>query len=204
MRLLVQPLERRFVGATMGRVDLGGLRTDDQLLRLAQAGDAHAFGVLVRRHDPAMRRLASSMVRRRSSVDDILQDSYLKAFRAIGTFRGEAAFPTWLYRIVYRVCLDDQRRARPVESLDESTEQPSREHFDSADQLVLGDAIRRALQSLSPDHRAIVAMVDGEGYSYDETASILELNPGTVASRLARARAALRTAYESSTTEGGG
>lgn len=158
-------------------------------------GDAVRFAELLRENDPAMRRLASSMMRRSAAVDDVLQEAYLRAFRGFGSFRGEAAFSTWLYRIVYRACLDQLRRSRPVDSLDSLFERRSQEHFDSSDQIALSDALRRALSTLTPEHRAVIVLVDGEDYSYEEAAEILQIAPGTVASRVARARTALRSVY---------
>lgn len=169
---------------------------DTELIRRSRELDHAAFGELLRRHDPAMRRLAFSLLHQSSAIDDALQDAYLQAFRGLGGFRGDAAFSSWLYRIVYRSCLDRLRRRRPTHSLDEVVEKSRDGHFDATEQHAVGDTLRRALGELRPDHRAALMLVDGEGYSYEETAAILQTTKGTVASRVSRARAALRSAYE--------
>lgn len=183
--------------ATMGSVVVwGDGPSDEDLVAAARGGDARAFAALVRRHDPSMRRLASTLLRRPSAVDDVLQDAYLAAYRGLAGFRGEARFSTWLYRIVYRTAIDHQRRFRPTAVLDELDERllggGSAGGDDESDRLDTADAVRRALQAVSAEHRAVLTLVDAEGYRYHEVAAILGIREGTVASRLARARAALR------------
>jgi len=74
------------------------------------AGDRDAFGSLIRQHDLSMRRLAFGLVGDRGGMDDALQEAYLRAYRGLPSFHGDSAFGTWLYRIVYRTCLDELRR----------------------------------------------------------------------------------------------
>lgn len=150
----------------------------------------------LRRHDARMRALAYSMLGSASAMDDVLQDSYLKAFRGIEQFRGEASFATWLGAIVYRSCLDHRRAAarRPV---DPGGELGLREVADDRRPEAAVDArldVMAALARLTPEHRAVLALVDLEGLSLAETAAVLGVPDGTAASRLARARAALRAA----------
>ena len=146
-----------------------------------------------------MRALAYSMLGSSAAMDDVLQEAYLKAFRAYGGFRGESSFVTWLGAIVHRCCLDHLRST-------------SRRHWSSLD--LVGDdrltdgrlpddtvdahlEVMAALGQLGPDHRAVLVLVDLEGLSTREAAELLGVPSGTVASRLSRARDALREALRS-------
>lgn len=127
-------------------------------------------------------------------MDDALQDAYLRAFRAIGRFRRESEFSTWLYRIVTSTCIDHGRR-RGRRREDELADDVS-PHVPVVDRV--GDGVVRradlaaALAELTDDHRATLLLVDGEGLSYEEASFVLGVAAGTVASRLARARAIMR------------
>ena len=163
------------------------------LVLRAQGGDQVAFGTLIRRHDRSMRRLAHGLLGDQARMDDALQDAYIRAYRGLGSFQGKAAFSTWLYRIVYRSCLDEIRRRKPQTSLDEILEQPD-PHAGPEAQASARRDIDAALAQLTTDMRAAVWLIDGEGLSYDEAAEVLGVPEGTVASRVSRARAQLRVA----------
>ena len=144
-----------------------------------------------------MRGLVYHLLGSRDATDDVLQDAYLKAFRAISSFRGDAAFSTWLYRIVYTTCIDHvrsrQTAAKHRADADvDSAALRATGGVDVAEMVVRRGELQTALAALSPDHYAAVILVDGEGYSYDEVADVLGISPGTVASRLSRARSSLR------------
>jgi len=166
---------------------------EGDLIRRAQLGDHRAFTDLIRSCDDRMRGLAYRLLGSQAAMDDALQDAYLKAYRKLGTYDGRAAFSTWLYSVVYRTCLDHLRKRKrrgevSLEAVVETgTDGPTHE-----ERAATQDAVRRALAELPPDQAAAVCLVDGEGLSYDEAAQILDVAPGTVASRLNRARAALR------------
>jgi RNA polymerase sigma-70 factor (ECF subfamily) len=164
--------------------------TDELLLARARRGDAAAFGLLLRAADESHRRLAFRLLGDRQSMDDVLQEAYVRAFRALPQFRGGSAFGTWLYRIVYNACLDELRRSRREVALGELPGEDS--PGDIEDRLDL----EAALAALPPELRAVVLLVDAEGLSYDEAAEVLGVAPGTIGSRLNRARAALRAALE--------
>lgn len=169
--------------------------TDDDLVELAREGDRRSFGRLVRRHDPAMRRLAFRLLGSRAAMDDALQDAYLKAFRSLGGFDGRSQFSTWLFTITYRTCVDHLRahgRRRELDLDGDSDVAMLAASGDPGDIAVTRIALRRALRALPPDQAAVVVLVDGEGRSYDDVAEILEISAGTVGSRLSRARATLR------------
>lgn len=136
-------------------------------------------------------------------MDDALQDAYLKAYRALGSYRGDAAFGTWLHHIVRNTCLDHLRREyrRHEVALELIVSIPD-PRSGPDDQAVGRSDIATALAALPVDQRAIVVLVDGEGMTYGEAASLLRTNPGTVASRLSRARVTLRAALGADPREG--
>lgn len=165
---------------------------DVELVELARLGDRHAFDEVLRRHDDRMRGLAYRLLADRHAMDDALQEAYIKAYRALDRFRAGSDFGTWLYRITYNACIDELRRRKrmPVataDPIDPESGRPGPERVVSA-----AETVRGALASLPTDQRVTVVLVDGEGFDHREAAEILGVAPGTVASRLHRARAALR------------
>lgn len=167
------------------------LSDDRDLVAQSTGGDAAAFSQLLRRHDAKMRGVVWRLVQSRVEMDDILQDAYLKAWRGLDEFRGDAAFSSWLYRIVYTTALDSVKKTarRRIIPLDEVAEQSV---ADPAAQIADSFELRRALANLPSDQLAVVALVDGQGESYDDVAEMLGISAGTVGSRLSRARAQLR------------
>jgi RNA polymerase sigma-70 factor, ECF subfamily len=144
-----------------------------------------------------LRALAFRLVGDRERMEDALQEAYLNAFRALPRFRRESSLGTWLYRIVYNACLDELRRSKrsadvPLHEVSERLEGAP----DPGEALSAGDAIRSALMRLPHEERAAVVLVDGQGLRYAEAAALLGVPVGTVASRLNRARPALRRALE--------
>jgi RNA polymerase sigma-70 factor, ECF subfamily len=160
-------------------------------LALARAGDPDAFTALVRRVDDGLRALAYRLLGDRDRMDDALQEAYVRAFRALPRFRGEAALATWLYRIVYNVCQEELRRSsrlrlvEPVEAQDPAS---------LAEAVEVRAGLAEALAALAPEDRAAVLLVDAQGFDYRAAAEILDVPEGTIASRLNRARALLRRA----------
>ncbi len=166
--------------------------TDPSLVRQAVDGDVDAFAKLLREHDDRMRAVAYRLVGSESVMDDVLQVAYLKAHRALPGFRADADFGTWLHRIVVNAAYDHLRKVGrtaevPLDAVPEPVAPTSME-----DRLALGTQLQDALATLSPDFRAAVVLVDGEGLSYAEAAEALGVERGTLASRLNRARAQLR------------
>jgi RNA polymerase sigma-70 factor, ECF subfamily len=160
----------------------------------AQRVDADALVLLLREYDLRHRRLAFRLLGDRERMDDVLQEAYARAFRALPAFRGGSAIGTWLYRIVYNACLDELRRsgARREVSLDEWRERGSSRTVGVEERLDL----EAALAALPVELRAVVLLVDADELSYDEAAEVLGIPPGTVASRLSRARDALKGALQ--------
>jgi RNA polymerase sigma-70 factor, ECF subfamily len=175
------------------------------VLRRAKAGDAAAFTAVVRHYDHRLRALAFRLLGDRAAMDDALQEAYVKAFRALPGFREDAGLGTWLYRITYRACVDLQRRegrhhtspfVRPGAAGAAAGREPTATGAaaDPASTAAHRTDLQRALAALPVDQRAAVLLVDAEGLDYDAAAEVLGVAPGTIASRLSRARAALRTA----------
>jgi RNA polymerase sigma-70 factor (ECF subfamily) len=165
---------------------------DAELVELARAGDRDAFEALLRRHDDRMRGLAYRLLADRHAMDDALQEAYVKAFRALHRFKAGSNFGTWLYRITYNACIDELRKRKrspvaPEDPTDPESGRPGPERVVSA-----SETVRAALAELPVDQRVTVVLVDGEGFDHREAAEILGVAPGTVASRLHRARATLR------------
>lgn len=167
------------------------------LMDRARTGDARAFAELVRNHDPLLRRLAYRLLTRADRVDDVLQEAYVRAYRALPDFRGASGFGSWLYRITYNCCIDElraaARRPQPVEDPAGDRAVPGSE---PSQRIAVREAVRAALASLPEEQRAAVVLIDGEGLDYGSAANLLGVPKGTVASRVARARDALRRALE--------
>ena len=156
-------------------------------------GDADRFADLVAEHDRPLRALAFRLLGDREVMDDVLQEAYAKAFRALPRFRGEAATGTWLYRIVYNACLDQLRRERRDAELPLDRPVPASAP-DPGESAARRETLAAALAALAPDQRAAVLLVDAEGFDYPAAARVLGVRVGTLASRLSRARASLRRA----------
>jgi RNA polymerase sigma-70 factor, ECF subfamily len=165
------------------------------VLERARDGDHDAFAAVVRLYDRRLRGIAFRVLGDRERMDDALQEAYLRAFRALPRFRGDARVSTWLFRITYNACLDELARARKTTHvpLDEVVEQAS-DPFELDDALDARGEIARQFAELAPDERAVVFLVDVEGFDYAAASRILGIPVGTVASRLNRARGALRSA----------
>ena len=165
------------------------------VLDRARRGDQEAFAAVVRAYDRRLRGLAYRILGDRDRMDDALQEAYVRAFRALPRFRGDARLGTWLFRITYNACLDELARGRKSAHapLDELAGQAS-VLPEPGQALGTRSELAAALAALSPEERAVVILVDAEGLDYAEAAEVLTVPVGTVASRLNRARAALRAA----------
>lgn len=163
-------------------------------LRAARRGDGNAFADLFMAHERRLRLLAFGVLRDPDLVDDVLQETALRAFRSLGRFRGEARIGAWLHRIAFRVCLDMMADTRRQATLAERA-QPT-EPDDADPDAALDDQTRlaRALAQLSPQQRSVVVVVLQLGFDLRSAATILAIPRGTVASRLYAARQALMTA----------
>jgi RNA polymerase sigma-70 factor (ECF subfamily) len=185
---------------------MGDREVDQQLVLRAQSGDKRAFELLVMKYQRKLGRLLSRFVRDPAEVEDVAQEAFIKAYRALPTFRGESAFYTWLYRIAintaknYLVALG--RRAPTTVGVDID----DAENFEDADQLrdtstpeselegkEIAGVVNKAMDALPEDLRTAITLREIEGLSYEEIASVMNCPIGTVRSRIFRAREAIAT-----------
>ena len=163
---------------------------DAELVGRASGGDEDAFELLVRRHAPAAWRLARSMLHDDFAADEAVQDGFLKAHAALGQFRGDAAFSTWLLAIVRRVCLDRLRLKR--------AEIVSIDHLRRERALVSDTALRLTIEQAARDlpevEREAFVLVDVLGHSREDAAAIAGVPSSTMRSRVMRARERLAEA----------
>ena len=176
---------------TVGIASVQGPASEERrLLERARKGDERAFAELIRGFDPAARMLAYRLLGDREAMEDALQEAYVKAFLGLSRFRRRAALQTWLYRIVYNCCLDQLKR-RPVAGTSLASEEVA-PLTDTAERVATRTSLDAALSSLAPLERTAVLLVDGLGLGYEEAAAVVGVPRGTIASRLSRARGALR------------
>jgi RNA polymerase sigma-70 factor (ECF subfamily) len=157
------------------------------------------FADLVKDNQARILRLATGMLRDRDLAEDVAQETFVRAYRFYTSFRSEAALSTWLYRIAVNLCIDAQRKQARVERLDEGDERserpdPSQAPDRALEVRELARHAEAALETLSPDHKAILLLREVEGLSYAEIARVLRIPKGTVMSRLFHARTNLQEA----------
>ncbi|MCY0924718.1 RNA polymerase sigma factor SigM [Streptomyces sp. H27-H1] len=173
-------------------------RSDQELLSLHAAGDPDAFGELVRRHRDRLWAVALRTLGDREEAADAVQDALVSAYRAAHTFRGESAVTTWLHRITVNACLDRARKAasRRTSPMDDTERlerllEPHESAEAPAERQDLHRQLLAALRTLPADQRAVLVLVDMQGYPVAEAARMLDVPVGTVKSRCARGRAKL-------------
>lgn len=165
-------------------LDQARVMDDHELLKQAAAGDESAFELLVRRHTDAAWRMARSMLRDDFAAEEAVQDTFLKAYRNLHTFRGEAKVSTWLLSICHRTCIDRLRLKRAnVVSLEEVRRERGRE-----ERTDLKVAVEDALAKLPADEREGFLLVEVVGHSREEAAEIVGVPASTMRSRVSRAR----------------
>ncbi len=184
---------------------------EPETVRLAQAGDLSAFESLVREYQADVWRFAYHLTRDRTSADDVTQEAFLRVFRAIGTFRGDAKFTSWLLRIVRNCAMDTYRRAARDAVLEERSATESREAAGIRQPGPPGSGsiedrlrIAAAIRGLPHDLREAFVVIEVLGFSYEETSVILSVKIGTLKSRMHRARAALMRALSEGEIAGEG
>lgn len=178
---------------------------DQQLVEQVQRGDKRAFDLLVIKYQRRLARLLSRFIRDSAEVEDITQETFIKAYRALPSFRGDSAFYTWLYRIGVNTAknfLVSQGRKLPATVNGFGTEEA--ENFEGADQLrevntpeselmgkQVAQTVNQALEALPEELRTAIILREIEGLSYEEIADIMNCPIGTVRSRIFRAREAV-------------
>jgi len=179
----------------------GNREIDHELVLRAQRGDKRAFGMLVDKYQRKLARLLSRMVRDQNEIEDIVQESFIKAYRALPNFRGDSAFYTWLYRIGINTAKNHlvSLGRRPTVSTDIELEDA--ENFDSGNELrtmetpetalmtkEIAQTVNDTVASLPEELRTAITLRELEGFSYEEIATMMNCPIGTVRSRIFRAR----------------
>ncbi|MFA5371167.1 MAG: RNA polymerase sigma factor RpoE [Sideroxydans sp.] len=185
---------------------MGDREVDQQLVERAQSGDKHAFGLLVSKYQRRLGRLINRFVRNAAEAEDLTQEAFIKAYRALPAFRGDSAFYTWLYRIGINTAknhlLAHGRRAPTSTSFDaeeaENFEDASLLHEVATPENELMSkqvvaVVNASLQQLPDDLRTALTLREIEGLSYEEIASVMNCPIGTVRSRIFRAREVVAT-----------
>lgn len=177
---------------------------DQKLVERVQCGDKQAFNLLVVKYERRLTRLLSRYVRDPHEVEDVAQEAFIKAYRALSTFRGEAAFYTWLYRIGINTAKNYlMARRRRVPNTSEFDVEES-ENFEEGNNLhelntpenellskEVAQVVNEAMAALPEDLRAAISLREMEGLSYEEIAEAMGCPIGTVRSRIFRAREAI-------------
>lgn len=168
------------------------------LVDWARGGDMAAFEKLLSAHEKYVYTIAYKMLQNREDAEDASQETFLKAYTGLDSFRGESKFSVWLYRIAANVCTDMLRRRTGVvvslqsEEDGEETELPLPDlryaPETELEKKELREAVSRAMEQLPEDYRRTLVLRELGGQSYEEIGRILRLEPGTVKSRLFRAR----------------
>jgi len=176
---------------------------DQQLVQRVQKGDRSAFDLLVLKYQHRVLKLVSRFVSNPAEAEDVAQDAFLKAYRALPSFRGESAFYTWLYRIAINTAKNSlvATRRRPVD-FDLDLQDPDQfdrhaklKEIDTPERVLLTEEIRQvvqgAMEQLPEDLRTAIVLRELDGLSYEEIAEAMECPVGTVRSRIFRAREAI-------------
>ena len=176
-----------------------------QIVNKVLRGDVNAFETLVVEYEKNVYAIAQRMTGNPEDAADMTQETFIKAYNSLSAFRGDSKFSVWLYRIATNVCLDflRSRSRKPTVSLSVEDDEGEETQFDIADESqspeallerrLTRDAVRRGLEQLSPEYRQILLLREIQGLSYEEIADTLDLEVGTVKSRIFRARKRLCT-----------
>lgn len=171
-----------------------------QIVQRVLRGDVNAFEKLVLEYEKSVYAITQRMTGNAEDAADMTQETFIKAYNSLSSFRGDSKFSVWLYRIATNVCLDflRSRSRKPTVSLSVEDDDGEEVELDIADESqsperllergLTRDAVRRGLDALSPEYRQILLLREIQGLSYEEIADVLTLEVGTVKSRIFRAR----------------
>lgn len=171
-----------------------------KLIERASGGDPSAFNRLMEAHERRMYAVALRMCFNREDAQDCLQEAMLRIYRSISGFKGQSSFATWVYRITMNTCLDELRRKKnkqntSLDSLLDTGWSPTDEGASPEKQAIQSETQRylhEAIRSLPEDMRSAIVLRDIQGLSYEEIAQALDINVGTIKSRISRGREKLR------------
>jgi RNA polymerase sigma-70 factor, ECF subfamily len=183
---------------------MGEREVDHQLVERAQRGDKHAFELLVIKYQRKLARLLSRFIRDPGEVEDVTQEAFIKAYRALPSFRGESAFYTWLYRIGVNTAKNylvaTKRRAPTMTEVNNEEAEDTEEGQQLKDMNTpenelmsrqVAETVNQTLQELPEELRTAITLREIEGLSYEEIAQVMSCPIGTVRSRIFRAREAI-------------
>jgi RNA polymerase sigma-70 factor (ECF subfamily) len=175
---------------------------DRRLITECLSGSTEAFGRLVVRYQDRLYNAVVRVVDHAEDAYDVVQEAFLNAYQSLDSFKGDAEFYTWLYRIAFNAAVSQKRKRRATVSLDAGRNgEPAAEPADQSVGIRPGEALERAedqagllaaLARLSQEHRAVLVMKDIDGLKYEQIAEVMGVPIGTVRSRLHRARSELR------------
>jgi len=174
---------------------------DRRLIEQCLGGRRDAFGELVSRYQARLYNVVIRLVDHADDAADVVQDAFLNAFQSLPSFKGDAEFFTWLYRIAFNSAISLKRRKRATVSLDAAGPDGGIDPDDPSEYVKPGQALQRmedeaqlqeAMSRLSSEHREVLVLKDIEGMKYEDIAEILGVPIGTIRSRLHRARLELR------------
>ena len=186
-----------------GRPASGVEQSDLELVRRVQRGERGAFDLLVLRYQHKVVKLVARLLRDPTEAEDVAQEAFVKAYRALGSFRGDSAFYTWLYRIAVNTARNTMasRQRRPLEyeaelsESEQSVVETRMRHGDTPEAAALTDEIHATvsatIEALPEDLRTAIVLREVEGLSYEEIAEAMDCPVGTVRSRIFRAREAI-------------
>lgn len=177
---------------------------DYELVLRVQQGDKLAYNLLVSKYHRRLGRLLTRLLRNQEDIEDVIQESFIKAYRAIGNFRGESAFYTWIYRIAINTAknllVTQSRRPSTVQEQTDNDNETFEDNsalsnIDTPESLLqtrqIGEAVNQAMAALPDDLRDAIVMREIDGLSYEEIAAAMGCPIGTVRSRIFRAREAI-------------
>ena len=165
---------------------------EEELLdRVLQRREEEAFRILYGRHSAPVYGLLCRLAGRNSDASDLLQETWLRAVRHLSLFRGQSAFHTWLTGIALNCYREWRRRHSRAPGLDDLDTRPGLTR--AADEMA---AVTQILAALPPEHREVIVLHDVEGFTHEEIAAALEIEPGTSKTRLSRARRAFRHRWQ--------
>ncbi len=189
----------------------GDTSNDWDLVQKAASGDQEAFRGLVEKYQRRVLGVVTGMLHDREAALEVTQETFIKAYRSLGGFKGDASFYTWIYRIAVNLAIDHQRlewrrptgdSVRPGSNEDGGApesifdrlrdEHPAADPFQATKDSELREHVRQAIDDLTPDHRAVILMREVEGLSYEEISQVMQCSKGTVMSRLHYARKKLQ------------
>lgn len=179
------------------------MNSDQQLVKRTLRGDTYAFEELVKTYQNKVYMLAYRYMSNEDDANDMAQEAFIKAYRSLRSFKGDASFGTWIYRITTNVCLDELRRRKrkivplsldePLATLDgDDIEREISDHSMAADVIYekkeFSQNIQMLLDEMKPEHKSVIVLRDIMDLSYEEIAVVLDCSIGTVKSRISRAR----------------